>query len=103
MRCKNIKVKLSIPVPIDKPDGNGYTYSEDAIIKACENAINLPIIQVDNQGNDMVIGVAHDIQYVNGHIEVEGYVWYGGTCESIYKKGNESISHISLNAIGLSL
>lgn len=27
MRCENIKVKLSIPVPIDKPDGNGYTYS----------------------------------------------------------------------------
>lgn len=36
MRTDNIKVKLTIPIPFNKPDLNGVVYPEQAV----ENAVN---------------------------------------------------------------
>ena len=49
MRVQNIKVKITIPIPIDRPDKNGVVFTRSAI----ENAINKfpthsPIIFKDN-------------------------------------------------------
>lgn len=61
MRVENTNVKLTIPIPIDKPDSNGIVYTEEAV----ENAINnfgkyLPICYKDNDCDERVIGATTD-------------------------------------------
>ena len=34
MRTENIEVKITIPIPFNKPDKNGVVYTEEAISKA---------------------------------------------------------------------
>ena len=49
MRTENIEVKLTIPIPVDRPDKNGVMYTKEAIEKAINNfPTNLPIIYKDN-------------------------------------------------------
>lgn len=79
MRSGNIKVTFSIPISINKPDDNGIIYTEEAIIKACENANNQPIIQFNNKGEEIVIGHSNNVKYSNGFIWVEGVIYHGGT------------------------
>ena len=44
MRVKNAKIKITIPIPIDKLDCNRIVYTEKAIEKAVNNLHkNLPI------------------------------------------------------------
>ena len=59
MRVENTKVKLTIPIPIDKPDDNGVIYTREAIENAVNNLHkNLPIIYRDNESaiDGIVIG-----------------------------------------------
>lgn len=45
MRANNIKVKLTIPIPYDKPDGNNCTYTKEAVECAVNNLqTKLPIM-----------------------------------------------------------
>lgn len=85
MRSKNIEVTIKIPVPIDKPDGNGVMFDVYAIKKACENANGSPIEVEDSDGNFKPIGVASKVTFIEdgGYICVEGSVWSGGTCEQV--------------------
>ena len=43
MRTENIKVTFKIPIPVDKPDLNGFIYSKEAIRNAYKNIKNIPI------------------------------------------------------------
>ena len=50
MRVENAKIKITIPIPIDKSDCNRIVYTEKAIEKAVNNLHkNLPIIYRDNE------------------------------------------------------
>lgn len=49
MRTNSIKVKLTIPIPFNKPDLNGVMYSEKAVNNLQRN---IPIIYRDNDGNE---------------------------------------------------
>lgn len=87
MRTENIKVKLDISVPTDRPDKNGNIYTTDAVLKACtkEKLDKLPLIFRD-QGSEKVIGavlsdnlkIVRDVDNRVYHINIDGLICYGG-------------------------
>lgn len=59
MRVENSKVKITIPIPFDRPDKNGTMFTEDAVSNAISTLkTHLPVIdrRNDNRLNDVVIG-----------------------------------------------
>ena len=101
MRVENIKVSLEIPTPIGTPDENGVVYTEDAIINACKNADNLPIIIYSENGSPEIKGVAIKVRYEDGHILVDGYFRYGGT-EEIAEIDDKQIVSMEIQGFGIS-
>ena len=110
MRTEYIGVKITIPIPYDKPDQNGVIYTKEAV----ENAVNhlhknLPIIDRDN-GNEEVIGVttgdSHiatwDFENQVCKVTIEGAVFYGGTECIINKIKDGKITDFEIVGIGLS-
>lgn len=57
MRVENIEVTFKIPVPVDKPDLNGITYSKEAIKNAYKNVKSIPIEIPNEKGEFVPIGV----------------------------------------------
>lgn len=87
MRTENIEVTFKIPIPVDKPDLNGFIYSKEAIRNAYKNVKDIPIEIPNNDGQFLPIGVAQEVELVedeNGmHIKGVGLVWHGGTEENV--------------------
>lgn len=102
MRAKYIKTSLEIPVPINKPDLNGVVYTEKAIKDACDNAKDLPIILYDSDSKTKIKGIAEKVKYENGHILVDGYLFYGGTEESVIFDDENKIISMELKGFGIS-
>lgn len=102
MRCNDIQVILKIPVPIDKPDGNGVMYKEDAIKKACDKANGCPITRYDDNGNEIPIGVANKVEYSDGFILIDGISFYGGTNDIIKSLDKDIITSMEITSFGLS-
>lgn len=115
MRTNNIKVKLTIPFPVDTPDANGVVYSRYAI----ERAINslrkgLPIMFRGNQSaleNPIPIGCTtgdtHIVTWDNDNgvcnVTIDGVVYFGGT-ECIVKDIEDNIvKDFEIVGFGLSL
>lgn len=92
MRCNNIEVTIKIPVKPNEPDENGTIYTENAIIEACEKANNLPIITYNEKGEQVPIGYANNVQYVDNYIVIEGYTYAGGTMDTVILDKNKVIS-----------
>lgn len=101
MRCEKIKITYTIPVKINEPDLHGVIYTEEAVINACKNACNAPIIQFDSEGNEIVIGVATDVKYSDGYIWVEGYSWCGGTNDRFCEIDYKTVKSYVIKSIGL--
>jgi hypothetical protein len=101
MRVKILKTSLEIPVPINKPDENGVIYTEEAIINACNNAENQPIIIYDDNGNSKVVGVAKNVRYEKGNIIVDGLINYGDTEELV--KFDDENKIISMEIVGFGI
>lgn len=87
MRTENIKVTFKIPIPVDKPDLNGVTYSKEAIRDAYKNVKDIPIEMPNNNGEFFPIGEAQEVELIedeNGmYITGVGLVWHGGTEENV--------------------
>lgn len=64
MRTENIKVTFKIPIPVDKPDLNGFIYSKEAIRNAYKNIKNIPIEIPNNDGEFLPIGVAQEVELI---------------------------------------
>lgn len=57
MRVENTKVKLTIPIPFDKPDKNGVMYTKEAVENAVNNLRkNIPIVYGDSETDKSIIG-----------------------------------------------
>ena len=87
MRVENTKIKLTIPIPIDKPDANGTIYTEEAVSDALNNLrANLPILFKENEETDAKVigatGKSHIVtwDYENNvcNVTIEGIVFYSG-------------------------
>ena len=109
MRTENIKVKITIPIPYDKPDKNGNIYTKEAVAKAVNNLRkNLPIIFRD-ESEEKVIGTttgdSHiatwDFENQVCKLTVDGDVFFGGT-ECTGDIDNGKIVHFEIVGIGLS-
>ena len=62
MRVKNTKIKLTMSIPVDKPDANGIIYTKESVEKAVSNFNkHLPIVYKENTETDeVVIGATTD-------------------------------------------
>lgn len=88
MRVENTKIKLTIPIPIDKPDANGIIYTEEAVENALNNLRkNLPIVYKENAETDEVVigsttGGSHIVTWDSDNqvckLTVDGVIFYSG-------------------------
>lgn len=110
MRTSNIKVKITIPIPYNKPDDNGVVYSEEAVEKAVNYLhTDLPIVYRDSE-NEIVIGVTtgkshivtwdFDNQVCN--VTVEDAIRFGGTECIVNKIEDGVVKDFEIVGIGLS-
>lgn len=109
MRTENIEVKITIPIPYDKPDKNGFIYTKEAV----ENAVNhlnknLPIIFRDESEEKVVGATTGDLHIATWDFEnqickvtVDGVVFYGGT-ECTVDIDDGKITDLRIVGIGLS-
>ena len=104
MRVNNIEVKMKIPLPIDKPDGNGITYSRAAFMEAFKNCTNLPFCVITKDGDWVNIGAARDIQYHTSpdgdFVIVSAVLWHGGTNESV-QMDNSVVYQMNIESVGI--
>lgn len=112
MRVENTKIKLTIPIPIDKPDCNGVVYTE----KAIENAINslrtnLPIVYKDNEADEKVVGIttgtSHIVTWDSENrvckVTIDGIVFYSGAEIIVNEMEDGKITDFSIASIGLTI
>ncbi len=106
MRAENINLTMKMPLPVDRPDGNGVIYTKEAfIIKAFEDAEDKPLEVIHYDGSTTVIGIVHSIEYVedeNGDYGlVSASLYHGGTCEEVdFRDG--FVTSMRLSSIGIS-
>ena len=113
MRTENIKVKITIPIPFDKPDKNGVIYTKEAVEKVVNNLYkNLPIIYRDNdyRAEGVVIGTVTDDSHIatwdfENHIckmTVNGEIFFGGTECIVNEMKDGKVTDFSIVGLGLS-
>lgn len=88
MRTDGIKVRITTPIPFDKPDGNGVIHSKDAVGEITRQSYkNYPIIfRGTEDDNAKIIGhIADDFLSANWdnkngvcNLTVNGVVYHGG-------------------------
>lgn len=112
MRVENTQVKITIPVPIDKPDANGVVYTAEAVEKAVSNfGKYLPIVYKDNECDEKVIGattgnsptVSWDSDNQVCKLTIEGVVFYSGAEIIVNEIEDGKISDFRIASIGLAI
>ena len=113
MRVENSKIKITIPIPIDKSDCNRIVYTEKAIEKAVNNLHkNLPIIYRDNESviDGAVIGtttgdsllVSWDFENQICNLTIDGTIFYGGAEVEVNEIREGKITDFEIVGIGVS-
>ena len=104
MRINNIKVKFTIPMPYDKPDGNGCIYTKEAIECAVNNLqTKLPIIF-----GGKVIGAttenAHITTWDNENqvcnLTIDGVIYHGGL-ECVVETADDKVTSMQIVGFGI--
>lgn len=112
MRNSMEKICIELRFPYTKPDENGVLYSKEAIEKAFDKGVsNLPIIYLDNDGNESVIGYTKDENVVsewddsNGvcRIKVNGVVFFAGTSCIVNEIENGVVKDFEITSVGISI
>lgn len=110
MRVKNTKVKITIPIPVDKPDVNGRVFTKEAVDNAvCNLRTNIPILYGDDETGKKVIGtttgtshiVAWDSENQVCKMTVDGVVFHGGAETIIKEIKDGKISSFEIVSVGL--
>ena len=113
MRVENAKIKLTIPIPIGKPDANGVVYTEEAVERAVSNfGAYLPICYKDNGCDEKVIGstignapiVSFDPDNQVCNLTIDGVLFHSGTeiiVNDMTKDGE--ITDFEIVSVGLTL
>lgn len=102
IRSEYIGVTFKIPVRVDKPDRNGIVYSANAIRKACEEFTSSPLEFVDENGTSTTIGTCDNLKFLEdvNMVCVDGYVWHGGSCESV-EFLDKIVNSMNITSIGI--
>ena len=113
MRVKNAKIKITIPIPIDKSDCNRIVYTEKAIENAVNNLHkNLPIIYRDNESviDGVVIGVttgnshlvSWDFENQICNLTIDGTIFHGGAEVEVNETKDGKVTDFKIVSIGIS-
>ena len=111
MRSYMEEICIEMKFPYTKPDKNGVLYSKKAIEKAFDKGVsNLPIVYIDNDGNESVIGRIKDEQVApewddsNGvcRVKVHGTVFYAGTSCVVKEMDNGVVKDFEITSVGIS-
>lgn len=104
MRVDNVEITMKIPLPIDKPDRNGVTYSREALMNGFKDCMGLPLMLIKDDGSWVNIGTTRDIQYhtsVDGDfVMVNAVLWHGGTSEDV-KRVHGVVRQMIITNIGI--
>lgn len=114
MRVENTKVKLTIPIPVGKPDLNGCVYTEEAVENAVNNLrTNLPIVYKESaETEEKVIGattgtlhiVTWDSENQVCKLTVDGVVFHSGAEIIVNDMTNDGeITDFRIASIGLTV
>lgn len=113
MRTEGIKVKITIPFPVEKPDRNGVMYTKEAVENAVNNLNkNLPIIYRDGKKeiDGIVVGtttgdshiVTWDSKNQVCNVTIDGVVFYGGTSCAVGEIKDGVVTDFRITGFGLS-
>ena len=103
------KIKLMIPISIDKPNVNGVIYTEDAVIKAiCNSNENLPILY-RSENEEKVIGstiggcsmIHWDFENQVCNVIVDGVLFSSGVDVMINKVEDGKVTDFRIMNIGI--
>ena len=112
MRVENTKVKITIPIPIDKPDANGSVFTEEAVENAVSNLhTGLPIVYKDNECDTKVIGsttgkthiVSWDSENQVCKLTVDGVVFHSGANIIVNEIEDGKITDFRIASIGFTI
>lgn len=112
MRDTNEQITIELKFPYDKPDANGVMYSKQAIQRAFEKGIaNLPIMFLDNNGNEKIIGITKNDTIkpewddANGVCKciINGTIFYAGTSCRVNEINNGVVNDFEITSVGLSV
>lgn len=101
---KPIEITMRIPLPVDKPDGNGIVYPKDILEKAYNDITYCPLVFKGKENyDDVVIGVINNAKIIEENKQyyaiVSGVVWNSGTSERI-SFDKTKISSMEIQDIG---
>lgn len=100
MRSDNIAVTLTIPMPIDRPDGNGNIYTKEAIENAVKNFKGSIPLKIGRE--DRVAGHINTMELdEHFNMTVKGIVYFGGTDEDAELNENKIVTKMEILAVGL--
>lgn len=111
MRQEIIEITIKIPIDFGKPDKNGVIYTRKAVEIALDSYSSCPIVFLDNEGNEKIIGATdeHRAELIeeNGKYKIvkSGIIYYGGTCENIileFGKKDKTVKYYAVGNIGFS-
>lgn len=104
MRINNIKVKLTMSIPYDKPDDNGCIFTKEAVEDAVNNLqTKLPITL-----GDKVIGVTTDSAHITAwddenqvcNLTIDGIIRHGGF-DCIVETADKKVTSMQIVGFGI--
>ena len=111
MRTENTNIKLTIPIPFDKPDLSGVIHTKEAVENAIYNLRNnIPILYKENEETDAkVIGsttgthciLTHDSESQIYNLTIDGVIFYGGAEIVVNEIEDGKITDFSIVSIGI--
>lgn len=101
MKEDYIEIKFKFPVPINKPNKNGVMYTEEAIIKACENAANTPLIRYEEDGKSTAVGITQKVEYKDGYMYVDALGFNGGAEILVKQIEGNTITSMEICGFGI--
>ena len=114
MREENIKCRITIPFPVERPDRNGVIYSREAIEKAIadfNSSLPITFIPNDKDKYECVVGytdaeepvVVWDDDKQTCNITITGAFFAGGTsCQATMDDETMTVTEFHINQIGIS-
>lgn len=113
MRVENSEIKITIPIPVGEPDGNGVIYTKEAVENAVSNLRkNIPILWRENidTGSKVVGYIISDSRELNFdeenqvyNLTVDGLLFYSGADITVNEIDDGRVSSFEINSVGITI
>lgn len=111
MRNSMEAIRMELKFPYMKPDKNGVLYTKEAIKNALDKGVsNLPIIYIDNDGTESIVGYTKDEQVTYEWDDskgickamVNGTIFFAGTSCIVNEIENGVVKDFEITSVGIS-